>query len=494
MKRLCFGTLLQLIYQARSQGVHYKDICEEVFEAFGATPGLQRDGSLPTHLKTGYKNVPEDVITATRNSRYEDVIYKFEDSVSKLVDEKKKQLFIFAVRAVLQDDPIDMDIPIGYNSDFTKRAILQNDKFQFSPLLVAIFRYAIVNVSNAECKDSLRKFESDFLSRVEVKGQIFIDPLELQLAENEDDVVHLMGTLHDPNFDRTFTKVDTVRVTEMVHPSTADIYCADLRNGKLNFAKVKSYLADNIGAYVNSRSAIKRYADLGKSPMALGIRALLTFQKAYGNNAESMLGELLLYIFLEQELHAPKLLTKIEFSENGLLLASKSDGVHLLATTERGRPFNQLVFGASNIEGDLCTAANRAIEKILAIKENQDVEFAQVENTTQRMIFDEATSEYIRNIMIPSRQYIAPPDMAFGMFLGYSLNVDPEIKDPAMYRVAAQEQMSKDIGNLKSYLKKQIQDKGLEGYAFYCYVLPFNDAPAERTGLIDEILEGGGNL
>ena len=35
---------------------------------------------------------------------------------------------------------------------------------------------------------------------------------------------------------------------------------------------------------------------------ALGTQALIQFQKAYGQNAESVLGELMLYLFLEQEL------------------------------------------------------------------------------------------------------------------------------------------------------------------------------------------------
>lgn len=54
---------------------------------------------------------------------------------------------------------------------------------------------------------------------------------------------------------------------------------------------------------------------------------------------------------------------KIEFSlHTGLV--SKSDGIHLLATTEHGRPFNQLVFGAFNIEGDLNAAVDRAFDRI----------------------------------------------------------------------------------------------------------------------------------
>lgn len=490
MKRLCFGTLLNLIYQARSQGVTYKNICENVFEAFGAAGCENRDGSLPSHLKSGHDNVPTDVIDSARDSNYEDVVDCFEESVSPLVTEEKKKDFIFAIRTILEEDPVEEDVPLGYNSDFTKREILERNKFKFSPLLASLFYYTIVNVSNYNCQESLKSFEKDYLSMVNVKGQIFIDPLHNRVDE-VDDSIPLKKTLDDPRFGQSFKKIGSVRINEMTHPSTADIYCVDVRNTKLSFSKAKTYLIENIGTYVFSRSKVNRFSDMHSPASALGVQALLTFQKAYGANAEAMLGELLLYVFLEQELNAPKILSKVEFKQQAGGIQSKSDGVHLLMTQEFGRPFNQLVFGASNIEGDLLSAADRAIERITDIEANADLEFSMVENTSQHFVFDDATNEYIRDIMIPRKSYTSKPDMAFGLFLGYTLKLDKPEMDPALFRKAADEQLHSDIEKLKEHLRQKIQEKGLQGYSLYCYVLPFNDAPSERTGLIDEMLEGG---
>lgn len=66
---------------------------------------------------------------------------------------------------------------------------------------------------------------------------------------------------------------------------------------------------------------------------AIGIKALIEFKKAYGTSVDTVLVELMLYVFLEQELNAPKIMSKIEFSHH-MGLASKSDGIYLLATTE----------------------------------------------------------------------------------------------------------------------------------------------------------------
>ncbi len=487
MKKVCFGTLLNLIYQSRGSNVTYKSICGAVFSAYGCDDMEHRDPSLPGHLKTGHDNVPPDVINAAREISFEDAIESFEANVTCLIANEKG--FIYAVKAVLAEDDIADDTLIGYVTGYEKQSILDNCKFQMAPLLASLFKYAILDVTNKDCADNLKDFGKNYLSSVDTSKQLFIDPLTANKSDDENPATPLQRTMTDGTFGRTFKKVSSVVVSGATHPSTADIYCADLRNGKLSFKQVKEFLADNIGTYVFSRATINRYADMHKPIGALGTQALIQFQKAYGQNAESILGELMLYLFLEQELNAPKIMSKIEFSQHGGLV-SKSDGIHLFATTEFGRPFNQLVFGASNIEGSITGAIDRAFERIIDIEANADIEFSTVENTSQYLVFDNATNEYLRDIMIPRKHYSRKPDMAFGMFLGYSLVVDPPEPDSAKYRIAAETQLKADIEEAKSYISEKIKDSNLEGYSFYCYVLPFNDAPNERTSLIDEMLEG----
>lgn len=50
--------------------------------------------------------------------------------------------------------------------------------------------------------------------------------------------------------------------------------------------------------------------------------------------------------------------------------------------------------------------------------------------------------------------------------------------------------MKRDVESVKGYIADTMKQHKLEGYTFYCYVLPFNDAPNEKTSLIDEMLEG----
>lgn len=486
MKKICFGALLNLVYQAKGQGVTLKSICDAVFSAYGCDGMALRDSSLPGHLKSGHDNVPPDVVNAARAMSFEDAVTAFENHVVRLIAEGSAKQFVYAVKAILREDDIAGDTLVGYVGGFEKDSILASSKFYMASLLASLFKYAVVDIPNTSCAENLRGFERNYLTAVDSSEQIFIDPLPAE-DEEEADAVPLRRTIDDGTFGRTFQKVSSVIVAGLTHPSTANIYCADPNNGKLRFSKVKEFLADNIGTYVFSRSKVDSYK--GRPVGAVGTQALIEFQRAYGTHADTVLGELMLYVFLEQELHAPKIMSKIEFSQH-TGLASKSDGIHLLATTEHGRPFNQLVFGASNIEGDLKAAADRAFERILSIEQNADSEFKTVENTAFALMFDNSTVEYLMDVMIPRKQFQHKPDMAFGLFLGYSLKLDPPVRDSALFRIAAEKQLKQDVESVKDYIAALIERYHLEGYTFYCYILPFNDAPTEKTSLIDEMLEG----
>ena len=82
-------------------------------------------------------------------------------------------------------------------------------------------------------------------------------------------------------------------------------------------------------------------------------------------------------------------------------------------------------------------------------------------------------------------------DNAFGLFLGYSLDLDGTKMSNSEYRTAASQKMATDIQNIASYIEKKIADTGLSGYSFYVYVIPFNNASEERAAIITK-LKGGG--
>lgn len=57
--------------------------------------------------------------------------------------------------------------------------------------------------------------------------------------------------------------------------------------------------------------------------------------------------------FLEEKLQAYKLLSKIELSTDAAQYMSEADGIHFLCADGTSGSYNQMVFGASNIVGEI---------------------------------------------------------------------------------------------------------------------------------------------
>lgn len=72
MYRLCFGTIMTILYQARSHKVTNKSICNALFSYFWKTVESY-DSSTPGHLKSGKINVLPDVIDAARKTNADEL-------------------------------------------------------------------------------------------------------------------------------------------------------------------------------------------------------------------------------------------------------------------------------------------------------------------------------------------------------------------------------------------------------------------------------------
>lgn len=94
--------------------------------------------------------------------------------VNLIAKDNQKQ-FIYAVKAVLKEDTVSENTIIGYVEGFEKKAIIKGTKFVMAPLLASLFKYAIVDVSNHDCIDNLKNFDSKYLWSVDSNEQIFID-------------------------------------------------------------------------------------------------------------------------------------------------------------------------------------------------------------------------------------------------------------------------------------------------------------------------------
>lgn len=490
MKQICLGTMITLIYQSRARSADtIKSVCGGIFAAFGLDIN-NYNKELPSHLKSGHDSVPVELISIARSKNIDEIADGIEHHLLPLLHNDKHECLFLAIKEVIREDTtISGDAILGKMVGYEKDNILKHDSFYEAMTLANILSYAITQTENDKYKISIREIDKNYVDAFkDSKEKIFF----LSTKVVNDEVSPLKRTLKDPMFEHVFCRATDITISSLSNPTTASVFYIDPSNCKFRFNGLKDFIVNNIGSYVFSRAQIKRIVDRTKNEAAVGAQAMLKFMKTYGAKAETVLGEILLYIFMEQELDAPKIMSKIEINESNRNAVSKSDGVHLLSIDKSGQPFHQLVFGASDIVGDLNVAIDRAFKKILSVEANQDNELRMIDNTTQWTIYDEETTKYMVEVMTPQRTGSYKPDMAFGAFLGYTIKLDNPETDSQKYREAVKEQLKKDIENAQPYIIKKIQDNRLVGYSFYFYLLPFNDASNEKTSIIEELLSGGG--
>lgn len=489
MKQICLGAMITIIYQSRKRNADkVKDICRGIFAAYGLDISEYNAG-LPSHLKSGHDSTPKDLEDAARTLSIDEIDEGFEKYVVPLIHNEKHEAVIRAIRDVLRDDSTILDnTVVGVSSGFEKDNILNHNSFDESAILANVVTYAILSNENNKMSASIREIRADYVdSFIHSTEEIFF----LSPIVEQDNIIPLKRTLKDPMFDRVFQRAADVTIAGLGNPAKACVFYVDPTNCKFRFRDLKDFIINNIGNYVFSRAEKKRLIDRTKNEAAVGSQAMLKFIQKYGTNAETVLGEIMLYTFLEQELDAPKIMSRIELDGHSQNAVSKSDGIHLLSLNLAGQPFHQLVFGASDITGNLITAIDRAFDKIANIESGYDDEMKMVENTPQWTIYDPAATTFMVNLMTPQRGGGYKPDMAFGAFVGYTIQLDMPEYDSQKYRVAIKEQLKKDIDAAQPHIIDLITKKGLMGHSFYFYVFPFNDATNEKTSIIQEMLTGG---
>lgn len=480
MYRLCFGTVMTILYQARNQKVTNASICDAFFKCFGKSIDSY-DASTSGHLKSGKINVPPDVIDAARKSNADEVDSAVQKYVIPLIKMSHHQAVVRAIKAVIRDDSyIINDTVVGYCTGYEKKNLLESQVFCLASLLASVLYYVCVEVKNNECATAIKALPKEYVKGFETGETIRFEGSEAKPKPK------LTLTLQDPTFNNVFDKVTTLMVQMPGGLAEIEIYkVSDVTNRQLRFRKMQEYLTDHIGEYVFSRAKASRYEKSNRVP-AIGTHALIQFLKAYGRSKDTLLGEILLYIFMEQGLNAPKIISKIEIDDNGFL-NSKSDGIHLLMAGNGGVPYDQLIFGASNMQGEIDAAVDVAFEKIIEIIDNDNEELQTIEKTCHSDIYDDITRDYMVDLILNGR---GKPDMAFGVFLGYTISLSGLGADPQKYREAIEKQLQDDLNKVQPYIVKKIADEGLSGYNFYFYVIPFNNADIEKTEIIDSMIGG----
>lgn len=355
MKVLCFGSFINIITACKKPGVQNQDICAAVFKAVDG-PDIVGDHTKISRLYSCAANVPDDAVNGAQNCNYDEIVnYVSKNIVDKLLAENKLKNVILAIKDIVKDSDLEDSIHIG---KFTKAELLAMKDIIPSEIITSVLIYVCAEVKNTEGKAYINDITDDYVnnfdtlkSTINIVNAVTVSPQALTQTLNKDD------------FDTIFKEV--VGTEKLMLPNYNDIrlYHLDIQDNEFVYDDLMEFLLDNIGYYVYSREEMQRLKDKKKTQSACirAVRALNEHGEPGEKGTGNDLGEVLVYAFLEDVLGAPKIISKAEIAGG---LSSKSDGVHLLKLNDNGKETYQLVFGASDITGDIKAAVNNALLKL----------------------------------------------------------------------------------------------------------------------------------
>lgn len=489
MKRLCYASLLKVLYHCKPYNVSQSLINGTMLLILDDYEDLTGDDNAASRMATGHRNVSSEAGAEARNVEVSIVVDYFRDNVIPLLNKAKIKTAILALKDILADDnSIPGDTPIYLESFKTKDEIINETVFDPAELIANVFLYTVANVKSSELKNDIIEVTDEYLNSFTP----MIDSISLR-KNKVSSTASIQKTIKDKNFNGIFNEVKHSEALALKNNNELRVFHLNVINNKFSDRELKRFLLRNIGRYVYSRAELERFV-IEDDVESVGLTALAKLKKysGAGQLTGDTLGDMILYTFLEQVLDAPKIMSKIELTTTASHYGCKSDGIHLLAIDSgMGQPYHQLVFGASQIIGDLRNAVDRAMDTVKEIKEDPSAELSVVDSTLFGRVFDNSTAEYMKNIIIPSKGGFGAIDHAYGIFLGYTLEIDSSVLSNPQFRVEAVNKMKEDIKSVTPYIVDKINSMGMGGYSFYFYVLPFNDAPVEKKEIIQDMLTGG---
>ena len=483
---LCFAALIKVLKICAKPKVYNKTLCGAVVKSLDEYYGgiLESDDSTVSHLLScDYNLSPVDVVEPMQKMSMLALSQAMEKYVIPLIDPDKIPLAILTLQDLALSTVSSNEAKIGRLS---RADLVLKVSFNPADFFADVFSFVATGIENKAGKETINLVTEDYVNGFEKnKGNIAIE--ETVFIETQE----LERTLADEDFEAVFREVDHGEALSLKNKSGISLYYLDISDSAFDYMALNEYLFDSVGMYVYSRTKLKEFEDKKKA-RSIGAKAL-RLMKANGKPDEkgtgNELGEMLLFTFMEGSLHAPKLLSKVEITTGASQFKSKSDCVHHLKRKVNGVISYQLVFGTSSITGKIEDAIDCAFEALSAIKSGRTRERQMVDSTLFNHTYDQETTERLRQILVPSKQRQSDPDMAFGVFIGYSLDVIADDNDT--FRALASDKMLSDIKAAIPYIEKKVSELNLGMHSYYFYFLPFNDAEKDKKEIMDELLLGG---
>jgi len=299
--------------------------------------------------------------------------------------------------------------------------------------------------------------------------------------------------LKNTSFDTGFGifKKLTEKPFDVVNNNYLRLFMLNTENKRFNYDELYEYLLPNIARYVFNRRKIAEIDQKPQKAYTILCEAIAHLREIAENGdkgAGGELGEILLYLFLEQDLKAPKLLSKVELKTSGQDYVKGSDGIHFkFRMNADGKKILQLVVGEAKIQNDLDDGIKAAFKSIYTyITTNiQDHNLLDTHLSSQLVDAEEAAEIKSYILEIPRKKR----ETMFGIFIGYSIDYKGESDDNDTYDKNLITENEKQVLTYVDSIIKQIYKYQISNYQFNFYFLPFHDAQKDRKDIMKQIKE-----
>lgn len=399
------------------------------------------------------------------------------------VSTRKKM--ISALKTVLSScEWPDPDLEIGEGSHMTRQSIQDGESFCFPLLLAGLIKFAVPR-DNPHRKDfkEYREAVADCY-RSASADNIDLVPISLALPDKAK-----IAKIDMKYFGRLFMEVKTAKLPEQFRScNKINIFRLNIRNSLFDYDGLSAFLEENIEHYVMSALEEKSYYD-EKRTKHLTHDAIKRFvESTSAQDLRDAYSRLMLYVFMECGLGAPKIFNAIEIKEKDI----RSDGVYYLSKGPiSDKPM--LVLGASKTFETLDDAMENALDQVDVIVKEQDKALSFINPAFLRMRFEQDDLAYIVDRLIKA-EGLLENDASFGIFLSYSLK---ESNDGSLsseeFVKKVEERMQSDIDAAIPMIYAKIKEHGLQNYGFFVFILPLEEVEKDVKRVIQGFAGGERN-
>ncbi len=298
----------------------------------------------------------------------------------------------------------------------------------------------------------------------------------------------------------SLANVEFLNLFELLLETTIDkngrdklnLYVLKINANEFDYNNLREQLIDPMIDYAVSREVKKRYSN---RPGSLSKKAREKFKKYSKNDGE--LGELLLFCFLEAQLKAPKILSKLELKTSTKMYVNGADGVHFLRLDDGNY---QLIFGESKMYKEIKSAFGKALNSLYEFKSEINekgesksginYEKSLISDNLSKETFNEDEMKFLRALIYPCENQNFYVDDAFGVFVGFEIVVSEDEKclPNSAFRKLIHKRIVEEVEDCIEDVGKKIKAYGLQGHDFYIYVVPFTNIDDNRKKILKEVL------